>query len=321
MDKIVLITTSPAAYGAGNDELSKRLDEKGFRPILVENLEPPFAFDAEAVFGLVVGVQTKCTDAMMAHFPNLKIISPFGIGVDHIDLAAAKNRGIVVTNAPVLSGSSVAELALAFILALARKVISFDKSMKEGKWERLYGSNLFNKRLGIVGIGSIGKEVAKLALAFGMQVSAFDIYYDEKFLASYPVEKKDFDSILRESDYITIHVPSNVETKSLFDERAFSLLKDGVSIINTARGDIINISAFLSALDSGKVAGAALDVFPKEPPTGDPELERLIKHPKVIATPHIAAVCPEVHQAIAARIFNNVLAVSEGRLEEIDKAG
>src|SRR3989344_832880 len=210
MDKIVLITTSPAAYGAGNDELSKRLDEKGFRPILVENLEPPFAFDAEAVFGLVVGVQTKCTDAMMAHFPNLKIISPFGIGVDHIDLAAAKNRGIVVTNAPVLSGSSVAELALAFILALA----------------------------------------------FGMQVSAFDIYYDEKFLASYPVEKKDFDSILRESDYITIHVPSNVETKSLFDERAFSLLKDGVSIINTARGDIINISAFLSALDSGKVAGA-----------------------------------------------------------------
>ena len=147
MDKIVLITTSPAAYGAGNDELSKRLDEKGFRPILVENLEPPFAFDAEAVFGLVVGVQTKCTDAMMAHFPNLKIISPFGIGVDHIDLAAAKNRGIVVTNAPVLSGSSVAELALAFILALARKVISFDKSMKEGKWERLYGSNLFNKRL------------------------------------------------------------------------------------------------------------------------------------------------------------------------------
>ena len=154
-----------------------------------------------------------------------------------------------------------------------------------------------------------------------MQVSAFDIYYDEKFLASYPVEKKDFDSILRESDYITIHVPSNVETKSLFDERAFSLLKDGVSIINTARGDIINISAFLSALDSGKVAGAALDVFPKEPPTGDPELERLIKHPKVIATPHIAAVCPEVHQAIAARIFNNVLAVSEGRLEEIDKAG
>lgn len=319
VEKIVLITTSPSAYAAGNEELARLLRNGGFNPVFCEDIKQPFSFAAENVFGLVAGVQRKCGADIMNYFPNLKIITPFGVGIDHIDLGVAKNRRVVVTNAPVVSGSSVAELTMAFILALARKIVSFDRSMKNKKWERRYGSGLFGKKLGIVGLGNIGREVAKLALVFGMRVLAYDVFYDEKFLSSYPVQKTDYETLLKESDFITIHVPSSAETKSLLDERAFSLMKEGVNIINTARGDVIDTKTLLSALDGGKVAGAALDVFSKEPPHGDSDLGLLVNHPKVIATPHIAALCPETHRAVAARVFKNVLAVAENRWQDIDR--
>lgn len=320
MEKIILITTSSSAYAAGNEELGWLLKNSGFNPIFCEEIKPPFDFVPEKVFGVVAGVQNKFGKKEMDYFPNLKMVTPFGVGVDHIDLVEAGNRGILVTNAPVVSGSSVAELAMAFILALARKIVSFDRSMKNKEWGRCYGTNLSGKKLGIVGLGSIGREVAKLALAFGMKISAFDIFYDEKFLSSYPVQKVDYEILLKESDFITLHIPSTVETKSLLDKKALALLKQGVNIVNTARGDIVDAKALLAALDSGKVAGYAADVFFKEPPFGDADLEKLIKHSNVIATPHIAACSPEAHKAVAGRIFKNILAVAEGRLTDLDRA-
>lgn len=318
MARIIIIAASPNAYAAGIEVLTKKLEDRGFQAVVSEDITLPPSSAVEDVFGLVAGVQAKCDSGIMDRFPHLKIISPFGIGFDHIDLEAAHARDIIVTNAPAVSNFSVAELTIAFIVALARGIIDFNQSMKRGEWKRTYGLNLKDKCLGIIGLGSIGREVAKLALAFGMEVSAFDVVYNEEFLASHPVVKKEFTALLRESDFITIHVPSNVETKYLLDKAAFSIIKHGAYVINTARGDIVDIPSLLTALESGMVAGAALDVFPVEPPE-NPILQQVIRHPKVIATPHIAAVSPEIHAAVGERIFQNISAVAEGRTEHIDR--
>jgi len=318
MEKIILIATPVDSYAIGKKELIRLLEEAGFKTECPNNICLPFSFVKEDVFALVAGAHIKCGREIMDYFPNLKIITPFGVGVDHIDLERARSRGIAVANAPAVSGRSVAELTIALILSLVRNVVGFDRSMKKGEWHRTYEDGLTGKKLGIVGLGNIGKEVAKMAVNLGMRVSAFDVFYDEKFLVSCPVAKQDFYTLLQTSDIVTLHCPASKETKHLLDEKSFSLMKDGAILINTARGDLIDSKALLLALNNGKVKRAALDVFSKEPPHGDSLLEELIKHPNVVVAPHIASFTPEAHRAVAGKIYQNIVAVHEGRLDKVD---
>jgi phosphoglycerate dehydrogenase-like enzyme len=206
------------------------------------------------------------------------------------------------------------------ILSLAHTITLCDAQMKKGEWNRCVGFNLHDKILGIIGLGNIGKEVAKRTPAFGMRTFANDIVYDEAFLKGNPdVERKELTELLTESDIITLHVPLTEKTKNMINASTISSMKDGVYIVNTARGPVVDEKALLDALKKGKVAGAALEVFSKEPPFSDPVLKELVEYPHVIATPHVATFTPEVQYAVASRIFDNILAASEGRLIDADQ--
>lgn len=244
---------------------------------------PPFE-------SIIVRSATKVTRKVIESAQNLKIIVRAGIGLDNIDVKAAEEKGIKVANTPTATSISVAELTLGLMLSLARKIPYADRSMKEHRWEKktLEGTELYGKTLGIIGFGRIGREVAKRARAFGMDI----IVYDVIKVSDSDVKQAEKEELLRGSDYITIHVPLTEQTKGMIGEREFEIMKDGVYIVNVARGGVVDERALLKALNSGKVRGAALDVFEKEPP----EDFTLVDHPNVVCTPHIGAAAEEGQQ-------------------------
>jgi D-3-phosphoglycerate dehydrogenase len=260
---------------------------------------------------LIVRGQTKVTAAVMDAAPQLKVIGRAGVGVDNIDLEAAKQHKITVVNAPTSTTIAVAELAFGLLLALARQIPRADATMKPGQWvkKEYEGVELNGKTLGIIGFGRIGIEVGKRALAFGMNVIVYDPNVSEHELEHAEAEPVSIQDLFAWSDFISLHLPLNVQTRDLIGPMALSQMKDGVRIISTARGGIINESALLDALNSGKVAGVALDVFEMEPPG----LTDLISHPRVIATPHIGAQTAEAQSRAAEDIANEVLAALSGK--------
>jgi D-3-phosphoglycerate dehydrogenase len=228
--------------------------------------------------------------------PSLRIVARAGTGVDNVDVTAASARGILVVNAPGANSISVAEHACALMLALARSVPAADRAMKDGKWEkrRFLGTEVRGKTLGIAGLGRIGQEVAQRARGFGMRVVAHDPYISKEVAASLGAELMSLDELCATADYITLHLPATAETRHVFNDDRFSRCKPGLRLINTARGELIDGAALHRAIASGNVAGAALDVFEKEPPT-DWSLAQL---PQVIATPHIAASTEEAQELV-----------------------
>jgi D-3-phosphoglycerate dehydrogenase len=249
--------------------------------------------DADA---LLVRSATKVTADLIASAPNLRIVARAGTGVDNVDVNAASSRGILVVNAPGANSISVAEHACALMLALARMVPAADRAMKDGKWEkkRFLGTEVRGKTLGIAGLGRIGQEVATRARAFGMRVVAHDPFISKEIAEGLGVELLTLDDLCATADFVTLHLPSNAETRHLFNDRRFSATKPGIRIINTARGDLIDEGALKRAIEGGIVAGAALDVFEKEPPA-DWTLAQL---PQVVATPHIAASTEEAQELV-----------------------
>ena len=241
---------------------------------------------------------------------KLKVIGRAGVGVDNIDLEAAKKHNIAVVNAPTSTTIAVAELALGLLLALAREIPRADVTMKQGQWSKkeFEGVELNGKTLGIIGYGRIGIEVGKRAAAFGMNVIVYDPNVSEDELLHSDAEPVSIQDLFAWSDFISLHLPLNVHTRDLIGPLAFSQMKDGVRIVCAARGGIIDEAALLNALNSGKVAGAALDVFEKEPPG----LTELVSHPCVIATPHIGAQTAEAQSRAAEDIANEVLAALQG---------
>jgi D-3-phosphoglycerate dehydrogenase len=239
---------------------------------------------------------TQVTPDLLAAAPNLRIVARAGTGVDNIDVAAASARGILVVNAPGANSISVAEHACALMLALARAVPAADRAMKQGKWEkkRFLGTELRGKTLGIVGFGHIGQEVAPRARAFGMRVVAHDPFIAQEVAEGMGVELLSLDEICAVADFLTLHLPSTAETRHLFNDERFARVKPGLRIINTARGDLMDEAALRRAIETGIVAGAALDVFATEPP-GDWTLAQL---PQVVATPHIAASTEEAQEQV-----------------------
>jgi D-3-phosphoglycerate dehydrogenase len=246
--------------------------------------------------GLLVRSATKVTKDLLAAAPQLRIVGRAGTGVDNIDVSAASARGVLVVNAPGANSISVAEHACALMLALARMVPAADQAMKAGRWEkkRFVGNELRGKTLGIAGLGRIGQEVAVRARAFGMRIVAHDPYISREIADGVGAELLPLEDVFAVADYLTLHLPSTAETKHLFNDARFATVKPGIRIINTARGELIDEAALRRAIDSGVVAGAALDVFEKEPPV-DWSLAQLSK---VVATPHIAASTEEAQELV-----------------------
>lgn len=235
---------------------------------------------------VVVRSATKITRSVIEAGKNLKLIIRAGIGLDNIDVAAAKEKGIEVANTPAATSISVAEHTLGLMLGAVRHHGPANLSMKQHKWEKkaFTGTELYGKTLGIIGFGRIGREVAKRALAFGMNILAYDVV---EIKTDLPVKQVPLEELLKQADVITLHVPKT--PKPILSEAEFALMKDGVVIVNVARGGVVDEKALLQALNSGKVKAAALDVFEKEPP----EDFTLIDHPKVTATPHLGASAEE----------------------------
>ncbi|MCR4395512.1 MAG: 3-phosphoglycerate dehydrogenase [Candidatus Saccharicenans sp.] len=234
----------------------------------------------------VVRSATKITRPVIDAGKDLKLLIRAGIGLDNIDVAAAKEKGIEVANTPAATSISVAEHTLGLMLGAVRHHGPANLSMKQHKWEKkaFTGTELYGKTLGIIGFGRIGKEVAKRALAFGMTVVAYDVI---PITTDLPVKPVSLEELLAQADIITLHVPKT--PRPILGQAEFARMKDGVVIVNVARGGVVEEKALLQALNSGKVKAAALDVFEKEPP----EDFSLVDHPKVTATPHLGAAAEE----------------------------
>jgi D-3-phosphoglycerate dehydrogenase / 2-oxoglutarate reductase len=249
--------------------------------------------DADAV---IVRSATRVDARILDAAPRLRIVARAGTGVDNVDVAAASARGVLVVNAPGANSISVAEHALALMLALARSVPAADHAMKDGRWEkkRFVGNELRGKTLGVAGLGHIGQEVAQRARPFGMRIVAHDPYISADVAATLGVELMTLDALCAVADYITLHLPATAETRQLFNDARFARCKPGLRLINTARGELIDQAALRRAIESGIVEGAGLDVFEQEPPTD----WTLAKMPQVVATPHIAASTEEAQELV-----------------------
>ena len=259
---------------------------------------------------VIVRGRTKITDAVLSAAKNLKVVGRMGVGVDNIDLKAAQAHSVTVVNAPVATTVSVAELTMGLMLSLIREIPRADCGMKAGDWlkKELVGTELFQKTLGVIGFGHIGESVGKRALAFEMKVIGYDPIRPKEEIEAAGAEFVSFEDLLKRSDIITMHIPHITATHYLLNQSAFEMMKDGVRIICAARGGVIEEKALLTALESGKVAGVALDVYEKEPPGENP----LAMHPKVVATPHIGAQTREAQLRAGYDILTEVVAALEG---------
>jgi D-3-phosphoglycerate dehydrogenase len=259
---------------------------------------------------LIVRSRSKVTAEVLEAGRRLRVVGRAGVGVDNIDLGAAAERGVIVVNAPQSTTLAVAEHALGLMLALARMIPRADAAMKAGQWikKELEGVELSGKTLGIVGMGNIGAAVAQRAAALGMTVAGYDPLLPGEATRQRGAEPLDLDELYARADFISLHVPLTAETRGMVGGEAFERMKPGVRLVCTARGGLIDEEALLNALESGRVAGAALDVFAQEPPgaTG------LVAHPRVIATPHVAAQTMEAQKRAAVDIAQEVLAALRG---------
>lgn len=283
-------------------EAVEKMRQAGLQVDVRDDITPEELAQALPAYdGMVVRSRTKVRQPLIDLCPNLKVIVRGGVGLDTIDAEYARSKGITVMNTPQASSASVAELAIGFMLALARSIVPATLSMKAGKWEkkRFEGDELGGKTLGIVGIGNIGRETAKRAVALGMTVLATDPYVSE----CEGVTMVGLDELLARSDYISFHLPKNHETARMIGAAEFAKMKKGVRIINCARGGIVDEDALYEALVSGQVGGAALDVFEVEPCEG----HRLFELDNVIGSPHIGAATREAQGRVGAEVADKLI--------------
>ena len=254
---------------------------------------------------LVVRSATKVTRDVINAAVKLKVIGRAGVGLDNVDLEAATNKGIIVMNTPAGNTISTAEHTMSMLLALSRNIPLADLSLKSGEWKRskFMGVELYGKTMGILGLGRIGTEVSKRAISFGMRIIAYDPFLSREIAEALGIELVELKELFKRSDYISVHAPLTDETRHIISDKELALMKNGVRLINCARGGIIDEEALLRALDAGKVAGAALDVFEKEPPDFS---SPLLKHKNVVVTPHLGASTKEAQVNVAIEICESV---------------
>jgi len=259
---------------------------------------------------LIVRGRTKVIPAVFDAAAKLKVVGRAGVGGDNIDLNAAKQHGVTVVNSPLATTVAVAELTMGLLLSLVRDIPRADAAMKNAKWlkKELEGAELYKKTLGIIGYGRIGQTVAKRAQAFDMRIVAFDPLRPSEDICQDGCDSLSLDEVLAQADIISLHTPLTPQTRGMLGADQFAKMKDGVYVIDAARGGVLDESALLDALNSGKVAGAALDVFAAEPPGAT----ELVNHPRVICTPHIGAQTVEAQQRAANDIATEVVRALRG---------
>lgn len=256
--------------------------------------------------GLAIRSSTTVTAEILEAATNLKVVGRAGIGVDNVDIKAATSKGVIVMNTPFGNSITTAEHAIAMMFALARDIPQASASTHEGKWEKnkFMGVELYNKTLGLIGCGNIGSIVADRAIGLKMNVIAFDPFLSDEKAVQLGVKKVDLEQVFTDSDFITLHVPKNEKTKGIINKDSIAKMKKGVRIINCARGGLIVEADLKEALDSGKVAGAALDVFDVEPATR--ETTPLLGHEKLICTPHLGASTDEAQVNVAIQVAEQI---------------
>jgi D-3-phosphoglycerate dehydrogenase / 2-oxoglutarate reductase len=260
---------------------------------------------------ILIRSATQLTAELIEKATNLRVIGRAGIGVDNVDVEAATKRGIIVANAPQSNIVAAAEHTIALMLSLARNIPQAHAALVEGRWERAKwgGVELADKTLGVLGFGRIGRQVARRALGLQMKVVAYDPFVSAERFRDLGAEPASFDDVLARADFITLHLPLNDDTRRAVNESAFSKMRDGVRVINAARGELIDDDALIAALESGKVAGAAIDVFSPEPYDGP-----LLTAPNIVVTPHLAASTEEAQDRAGVIVAEQVVAALEGGL-------
>jgi D-3-phosphoglycerate dehydrogenase len=258
--------------------------------------------------GYIAGLDTIDRSALEAA-DRLKVIARYGVGVDNVDLAAARARGIIVTNTPGANSASVAELTVGLMLALARSILVLAEATRRGEWPRHVGVSLSGKTVGLLGLGAVGKEVARRLRGFDCTVMAYDPLPDADFAGMHHVRLSAREEVIGQADFLSLHLPLSPETAGMVDERFLDQMKDGSFLVNTSRGELIDETALLRALERGRLRGAGLDAFSKEPPNlGD----RLLALPQVIVTPHTGAHTDGAMNAMGWAAVQDCLAVLAG---------
>jgi len=308
MKKKVLIT--PKSFKNYKHKAYPLLEEKGYE--IIENSfgrtlteDEIVEIAKEGVEGIIIGVD-PLPARVLEQLKDVKAISKYGVGMDNIDLDRAAELGIKVKNAVGTNSVSVGELAIALMFTMARKIPSHSAEVKNGGWDRSIGFELTGKKLGLVGGGQIGREVAKRARGLEMEVTIYDPYFkDDGFLSKYGISRTDnLDELLSQSDIISLHLPATADTKHMINSRTLGLMKPTAILINTARGELVDEEALYEALTTGKIAGAAQDVFSSEPPAKD---EKLLKLDNFILTPHLGAFTGEAVEKMAIVSTKNLL--------------
>lgn len=283
------LLVTPTSYGKNDPRLKTQLEELVGEVVYNPTGKPLTSAEVAqllpGVDGYIAGLDSIDAHALKAA-DRLKVISRYGVGVDNVDLDAARDKRIVVTNTPGANSVSVAELALGLILALARHIPAAVQAVHQGKWPRYPGVTLEGKTIGIVGLGAIGKQLARRLSGFDCTVLAFDPYADADFAKGNQIELTSLEELIEKSDFISLHLPLLPETRGIVNDSFLNSMKEGSFLINTSRGEVVDEAALLKALQSGHLRGAGLDAFTAEPPDPDNPLLALSQ---VIATPHLGA--------------------------------
>jgi D-3-phosphoglycerate dehydrogenase len=290
------------------------LKERGFEVIVdpkQNNLtEQEVIQRLPGIYAYICGPDAVTAKAL-EYADQLKIISRIGVGYDSIDIPTATSKGIAVTTTPGAGAETVAEFAFALMAALTRRVIQCDRSAREGSWLRISGPSLYRKTLGIIGLGAIGKQLAKIVSGFDMKILAYDVFKDEKYAAENNIKYVTLEDLLKTSDFVSLHIPLNKETKHLINENTLRLMKPSAQLINCSRGGLIDEAALYNALKEGIIAGAALDVFEEEPVNVDNPLLTL---DNVIASTHNAGTSVEGKNKVVEAAVLNVLDIIDGKI-------
>lgn len=283
------LLVTPTSYGKNDPRLISELEAQVSEVIYNPTGKPLKSEEVAALLpgidGYIAGLDEIDATAL-SQADRLKVISRYGVGVDSVDLAAARAKNIIVTNTPGANSSSVAELALGLILALARQIPEAVEAVHQGKWPRYSGISLEGKTIGILGLGAIGRQLARRLAGFDCRIIAYDPYADRDFAREHEVELTGLQAVIDQSDFISLHLPLLPETRLLVNADFLNRMKKGSFLVNTSRGEVVNETALFEALESGHLRGAGLDAFTVEPP--DPK-NPLLNLPQVIATPHLGA--------------------------------
>jgi len=274
------------------------------RPLSEDELIPLIA----GCEGFIAGVDFV-TRKVIENAPALKVISRYGVGVDRVDLAAAKEKGVVVCNTPGVNANAVADLAFGLLLSIARNLTLLDRKTKEGEWPRSTGFELYGKTFGILGLGAVGKAAAKRAAGFSMKIIAHDPYINREYAAANGIIPVTFDELLRKADFLSLHLPLLAETRNIISRAKMETMKKGAIIINTARGGLMDESAAYELLKSGHLGGLGIDAFEAEPPGPSP----LFTLDNVAVTPHTGAHTAEAINGMAELSVKNLINVLSGR--------